>query len=136
MQIVQAASLAALCLVYGALVPLHAQRDLPDQNRGQVGRQQGGPQKGASRKSQQAQQVQRPRRTEQQAVAWQQQRGWLKHGGWRGNKTWQQSRARRWEREHRTWVQRGGYGGYYIPQDRFSLYFGLLSEKCVRLVSP
>jgi len=21
-------------------------------------------------------------------------------------------------------VQRGGYGGYYIPQDRFALYFG------------
>ena len=26
--------------------------------------------------------------------------------------------------DHRTWAQRGGYGGYYIPQDRFSLYFG------------
>jgi hypothetical protein len=26
--------------------------------------------------------------------------------------------------EHRTWAQRGGYGGYYIPPDRFALYFG------------
>ena len=31
---------------------------------------------------------------------------------------------RHWESDHRTWAQRGGYGGYYIPQDRFSLYFG------------
>jgi len=29
-----------------------------------------------------------------------------------------------WGRDHRTWAQRGGYGGYYIPQDRFDLYFG------------
>ncbi len=25
----------------------------------------------------------------------------------------------------RSWGQRGGYGGYYIPQDRFSLSFGI-----------
>jgi hypothetical protein len=61
----------------------------------------------------------------QQARSWQQQRGWLQQGGgWRGHTTWQQGRAQRWENEHRTWAQRGGYGGYYIPQAGFSLHFG------------
>ena len=74
---------------------------------------------------QQARQQQQPHRTRQQAVAWQQQRGWLHQGGgWQEHSTWQQNRAQRWESEHRTWAQRGGYGGYYIPQARFSLYFG------------
>ena len=36
----------------------------------------------------------------------------------------QQNRAQNWASQHRTWAQRGGYGGYYIPQDRFSLSFG------------
>jgi len=74
---------------------------------------------------QRARQQQQPHRTRQQAVAWQQQRGWLHQGGgWQEHSTWQQNRAQRWESEHRTWAQRGGYGGYYIPQARFSLYFG------------
>ena len=42
----------------------------------------------------------------------------------RGIDSWQQSRAQRWDNDHRSWTQRGGYGGYYIPQDRFNLYFG------------
>jgi hypothetical protein len=37
---------------------------------------------------------------------------------------WQQHRAHRWESEHRTWEQRGGYRGYRIPDDRFRGYFG------------
>jgi hypothetical protein len=35
-----------------------------------------------------------------------------------------QARARSWDHDHRTWGQRGGYHGYRVPQDRFSLYFG------------
>src|SRR5581483_11417618 len=65
-----------------------------------------------------------PQRSQQQAQSWQQQSSWRRQGGWQGNSTWQQDRARNWQNEHRTWAQRGGYGGYYIPQDRFSLYFG------------
>jgi hypothetical protein len=58
-------------------------------------------------------------------VAWQEQRGWLQQGGGsQGHDNFQQDRAQRWQTEHRTWAQRGGYGGYYIPQDRFTLYFG------------
>ncbi len=75
-------------------------------------------------RSQQARQQQQPQRTEQQAVAWQQQRGWQKQGAWQGQRTWQQGRAQRWSSDHRTWEQRGGYGGYYIPQARFNLSFG------------
>jgi hypothetical protein len=37
---------------------------------------------------------------------------------------WQQHRSQRWESDHRTWQQRGGYHGYRIPDDRFRGYFG------------
>ncbi len=57
-------------------------------------------------------------------MAWQRQRGWLQQGAWQEHNTWQQGRAQQWGSQHRTWVQRGGYGGYYITQDRFSLFFG------------
>jgi hypothetical protein len=63
-------------------------------------------------------------RTRQQAAAWQQQRGWAQHGAWQEHTTWQQNRAQRWQADHRTWGQRGGYGGYLIPADHFRLYFG------------
>jgi hypothetical protein len=65
-----------------------------------------------------------PQRTQEQAQTWQQQRGWIKSGGWTPRNTFDQGRAQRWSTEHRTWVQRGGYGGAYIPQDRFNLSFG------------
>jgi len=63
-------------------------------------------------------------RTQQQAAAWQQQRGWAQHGAWQEHTTWQQNRAQHWQSDHRTWGQRGGYGGYFIPEDRFRLNFG------------
>ena len=72
----------------------------------------------------QVRQQQQPQRTQQQAAAWQQQRGWLRQGGWQEHSTWQQGRAQRWENDHRSWARRGGYGGHYIPRDRFSLSFG------------
>jgi hypothetical protein len=84
--------------------------------------QQQRPQPRQEQRPQQARQ--QPQRTNQQAVAWQQKRGWVQQGAWREHSTWQQGRARHWESDHRTWAQRGGYGGYYIPQARFSLYFG------------
>jgi hypothetical protein len=37
---------------------------------------------------------------------------------------WQQHRSTRWDSDHRTWQQRGGYTGYRIPDDRFRGYFG------------
>ena len=84
---------------------------------GQQRVQQQNQQRQQGQRTQQVQQ-QQPQRSEQQARVWQQQGGWQEHD------TWQQGRASHWRNEHRSWAQRGGYGGYYIPQDRFSLYFG------------
>jgi len=33
---------------------------------------------------------------------------------------WQQHRASSWQTEHRTWLQRGGYIRYRIPEDHFT----------------
>jgi flagellar motor protein MotB len=67
---------------------------------------------------------QQPQRPQQQAQAWQQQRGWLKPGGWQGRGTFQQDSSQNWASDHRTWEQRGGYGGSYIAQNSYNLYFG------------
>ena len=37
---------------------------------------------------------------------------------------WMQHRAKMWDSDHRTWVQRGGYRGYRIPDDQFTMKFG------------
>jgi hypothetical protein len=37
---------------------------------------------------------------------------------------WQDHRSQRWDSDHRTWQQRGGYNGYRIPDDRYRGYFG------------
>ncbi len=153
MQFFRAIGTAALFLFFWTIIPAYAQQDKQDEKQGkpekQRGKQQQGepppaqqrarqPQEQQQRQSaqqpeqqrppqqrvQQTRQQQQPQRTQQQAVAWQQQRGWAQQGAWQGHSTWQQGRAQRWESEHRTWAQRGGYGGYYIPQDRFGLYFG------------
>lgn len=45
----------------------------------------------------------------------------------RGNgrsSVWTPYRANSWASEHRDWSARGGYRGYFIPRDRFSVYFG------------
>lgn len=66
-----------------------------------------------------------PVRTREQAREWQQKKAWVKPGAWQGGQSWQQARARHWETEHRSWAQRGGYGGYVIPRDTFSVHFGI-----------
>ena len=113
--------------------PQRAQQ--PEQQRQQLQQPQRGQQPAQQRqqkpKPQRAQQSAQQRqqlplqRTQQQARTWQQQRGWQQQtGAWKAHDTWQQDRAQRWSSDHRTWEQRGGYGGYYVPQDRFNLYFG------------
>ena len=37
---------------------------------------------------------------------------------------WDEHRASRWGSEHRTWRARGGYHGYWIPNDRYRVVFG------------
>jgi hypothetical protein len=96
------------------------QQQRPEQQHPEQQRQQ--PQ--AQQRSILSQRQPQPQRTKQQAQSWQQQRGWLKKGGWQGHDTFQQDASRNWTSDHRSWAQRGGYGGYYIPQSRFNLYFG------------
>jgi hypothetical protein len=62
--------------------------------------------------------------TQRQWRDWERQASWRRNGAWRGQPTWQLGRARNWRADHRTWVQRGGYGGFYIPWGQFSLSFG------------
>jgi len=86
--------------------------------------QQQQPQRAQQQQQAQQQHYSVPQRSHQQAQAWQQQRGWAQQGAWQGQNNWQQTRARSWSSDHRTWSQRGGYGGFYIPQASFGLYFG------------
>jgi hypothetical protein len=152
MKFIRGTGVASIFLLLGTMIPAYAQHEGEGDKHGKSDRQEkGGQQQGRSaqqqgrhaqqaqppraqqqqERAQQPQQWQRaqqpqqqPQRPEQQARAWQQNRGWLQQGGWEGHDTWQEGRARRWSTDHRTWAQRGGYGGYYIPQNRFNLYFG------------
>jgi len=146
MQFVKATGAAALFLLFGTIVPAYAQQNRQNgkqdkaaerqqlrqqqseqlqQRRAQPAQQQQrAQQQQGQQRPQQARQRQQPQRTRQQATAWQRQRGWAREGSLQGYSTWQQGRAQQWDRQHRTWLQRGGYGGYYIPQATFSLSFG------------
>lgn len=104
--------------------PSAAQRQERQQRQAQQARP--APQRAQQQREQRMQQPQQraPRRAQEQAAAWQRQRGWLRQGAWQGGATWGQGRAQQWENEHRSWAQRGGYGGYFIPQSVFSISFG------------
>lgn len=65
-----------------------------------------------------------PQRSQADARVWQQKRGWIADGSWPAQESWQRTRAQRWSSDHRTWAQRGGYGGFYIPQESFRVTFG------------
>jgi hypothetical protein len=112
---------AGVVVFLGTMVPAWAQHDQPADKQVEADKQpKGGPLQ--------------PQRTQQEALAWQQRRGWLQQGGgWQIHDTWQQGRANRWDSDHRTWAQRGGYGGSYIPQASFDLHFG--SQHSFRLSS-
>ena len=140
---------AAVILFFGTMAPLYAQHEgegekqakpeksAPEHARQPQQRQEARPQpqqqqharqeaKPQPQQQQHARQEARPQpqRTQQQARTWQQNKGWAQQGAWQAHNSWQQYRTQNWSSDHRTWAQRGGYGGYYIPQDRFNLYFG------------
>ena len=148
MRVIRVTSTVGIFLLFGTIIPVYGQGDKQDkggQPHGQQGQQQQHAQQPQQQKQQQQQHAQQPQqqqrqqqpqqqqarqqahpeRTRQQAQSWQQQRGWVQKGGWQGRGSWQQNRARHWDSDHRTWAQRGGYGGYYIPQQTFGLYFGI-----------
>ena len=64
-----------------------------------------------------------PPRPEAEARAWHSQGGW-RQGAWAQHNNWQEHRSADWNNDHRGWQQRGGYGGYYIPANRFERRFG------------
>ena len=104
---------AAFLLFFGTMVPLPAEHN-----------QAGDKQTKSDKQDKADQPAGQPKRSEQEARAWQEKQGWLKPGVWAGQDTWQQHRAHRWSDDHRTWAQRGGYGGSYIPRDQFNRNFG------------
>lgn len=63
-------------------------------------------------------------RSRHEAEEWQRHRGWSGGNSWQAHNRWNEMRVHNWEREHRTWAQRGGYGGYFIPRDRYVAHFG------------
>jgi hypothetical protein len=65
-----------------------------------------------------------PPRSPVEARAWHDNRAWRQPGAWSGHDSWQEHRSRDWQTDHRTWAQRGGYGGAYVPADRFQQHFG------------
>jgi hypothetical protein len=74
-----------------------------------------------------------PQRPPAEARRWHENRGWRPEGAWGQHGSWQEHRSNQWQNDHRTWAQRGGYGGYYIPPDRFQRRFG--PEHAFRLQS-
>jgi hypothetical protein len=56
--------------------------------------------------------------------SWQKSKAWKKNGGWPGAAHWNGNRAKNWKAEHRTWAQRGGYGGYVVPAAHYNERFG------------
>ena len=65
-----------------------------------------------------------PRRSASEARTWHEGHGWHQSGAWAQHGTWQEHRSPNWQSDHRTWAQRGGYGGAYIPTERFRRHFG------------
>jgi hypothetical protein len=112
--------------------PQHAQQQQQsDRNRQQPQRAQ---QQQSDRNQQQPQRAERQQqsdRSRQQSGRAQQQQGRQQPQPQRSqaqqreqHSAWQQHRSQRWDSDHRTWQQRGGYSGYRIPDDRFRGYFG------------
>jgi hypothetical protein len=62
-------------------------------------------------------------RAAETARAWQARDTW-RRDAWPARSSWREHRAQHWERDHRTWAQRGGYGGYRIPEPQFVSRFG------------
>lgn len=63
-------------------------------------------------------------RSREQARAWERENSWRPHGAWGEHGSWREHQARQWQLDHRSWGERGGYGGYYIPAPQFRLHFG------------
>src|SRR5713226_7651691 len=112
MKVIGITSTAILSLLLGIAAPAYAQQE-------QHGEKQDHPEQQQSKhqeQNKQQQHAQQQRGNEQPQRTQEQQRV--------QQSAWQQHRSQRWDSDHRTWQQRGGYHGYRIPDDRFRGYFG------------
>ena len=124
---------AILCLLFGIIVPAYAQQHEPNEEK-KAGRQEEKPAQPQHPAARPAQPQKQPQPTYGGTYHGGVQPNGPTHGGVHESGIPQhqgqvrsgflQSRASSWDKEHRTWQQRGGYNGYRIPQDRFGLYFG------------
>jgi len=140
-------STAILFLLFGTTVPTSAQHEQQgkEQGKSQQGQQHQQGQSAQQHRQQPAQQQhQQASKPAQRQAKPQQTYGGVYHGGVQPNgptyggvhhsgvpqhqgqvrSGFGQSRASSWNKDHRTWGQRGGYNGYRVPEDRFRLYFG------------
>jgi len=127
-------STAVLSLTLGAAAPLYAQEEHGQQgDHAQQEDKREQPDKPAQKDEKHTQQEQKKAQQENQHGQ-QQQRTEQQPANERPQRTqqqqrvqesaWQEHRSQRWDSDHRTWQQRGGYNGYRIPDDRFRGYFG------------
>jgi len=110
---IMAVSMGAVLFLLGTAVPAYSQQDHQAKGKQDQKHQAKGKQEQQHQaKRQQDQQANQPSQHVQPVAQYEPRDMWGQH------------RARRWESEHRTWQQRGGYNGYRIPGDRFHGYFG------------
>lgn len=97
------------------------QQQRQQQRQQQKSRQKGLSQhQGQQRRQQQGTQAQpRPRIQQQQRTQQQ-----IRDQQRLQQRTWNEHRAHQWERQHRTWTQRGGYNGYRIPDLFYRSHYG------------
>ena len=132
-----AISTGALFLLLGTIAPAYPQHE-------QEGKEQGKPQQGQQHQQARPAQPQQAAKPAPRPAKPQPTYGGAYHGGVQPNgpayggvhysgvpqhagqvrSGFVQSRAGSWDKDHRTWAQRGGYNGYRIPDDRFRMYFG------------
>lgn len=140
MKTIRITSTAILSLLLGVAGPVYAQheqqgekQDHPQQQQSQ--HEQAKPeQQHAQRQRQSGEKQQRAQQQRQDQNRQSQQHAQQQRGNDRPQRTqeqqrversaWQEHRSQRWDSDHRTWQQRGGYDGYRIPDDRYRGYFG------------
>ena len=141
MRTVRKIGIAALFLSLGLAAPVFAHQNDQErpqkkeqkrkeksqrEERGRTERQKRQPQREERRQrepqTRQERQQREPQRREQRAYRPEQRR--TPEQARQEHEAWQRDRARNWQREHRTWQQRGGYRGYRIPENHYRLYFG------------
>jgi hypothetical protein len=140
-----------LSLLIGIAAPVYAQHDQNNENRGhsdkkeakhdqakpeqRVRQQQRPAQHQQTQHAEQPQSAQQPgqdqhaqRQRTQQTQAQNNQRNQHARNAPQQHRiqqsTWQQHSSQRWDSDHRTWQQRGGYHGYRIPDDGYRGRFG------------